>query len=579
MKGKGKSRARVVFLLFLFFIGAITVLTTFWRLHFGVDLTDESFYVVCAHRFALGARPFFEELEMHQTAFILLALPVKAYLLFANGLEGIALYLRYLYFIFQLILFFLLYRVLKNFLQRELSFLIALTCLAFAPFNIPNLNNNTLGSGLLTLGLFLGLFFILKQDFWLSLFLSGLSLALAAVSYPTLILIGLIYPLFLLFLVKEKKTFFFYYAGLSLPFILLIPLLMGFLGVRLSDLQLSLSYTVSSGQHTASLDFLRLGKVFTSIFANWPYPIFLPAFLLAGLFSQKLKNYFTYLMFAFPLLPLFPTGFKPHILSLRYVFYFSLLYPLLYFLIRKNGRNKVLFFSVWLPSLIAGITTAYTSSAAYTISDGYRSAGVGAFPGALIALLYLALVLDEGIKLRGSFSAFEPFLKSFPLVLVLAILLFFQLNAVYRDDPLHLLKVRIESGGFSGIYTSKAKSEYLFELTEDLKKNCSKKDTIFFYDRFPGGYLLTEAVPLTNTIWVHNALKHPKAKRELIVDYFKKGRKPSVVVRVKILFNSAKNKEKMAYLANDVIDNFFKKQGYRLVVNKECYEIYRRPDL
>src|SRR5262249_47559117 len=46
-----------------FALGAALVVVgvTYWRSWYGVDLTDESFYVVLPYRFATGARPFVDE--------------------------------------------------------------------------------------------------------------------------------------------------------------------------------------------------------------------------------------------------------------------------------------------------------------------------------------------------------------------------------------------------------------------------------------------------------------------------------------------------------------------------------------
>ena len=48
--------------------GALVVATVIWRIHFGVDFTDESFYVAMALRFARGDRPFVDEVNLTQTA-------------------------------------------------------------------------------------------------------------------------------------------------------------------------------------------------------------------------------------------------------------------------------------------------------------------------------------------------------------------------------------------------------------------------------------------------------------------------------------------------------------------------------
>ena len=61
-------------------IFCLVALALSFRLRYGIDLSDESFYVALPYAFNLGHRPIADELSLHQFAALLLVLPVKIFL-------------------------------------------------------------------------------------------------------------------------------------------------------------------------------------------------------------------------------------------------------------------------------------------------------------------------------------------------------------------------------------------------------------------------------------------------------------------------------------------------------------------
>lgn len=176
-----------LFSLFTFLLLLTTILLAFWRLHYGVDLTDEVWFVGVAYRFAQGARPFIEELLYNQTlAFFTFPL-IKIYLFFNRSSEGIILFTRYAYFGFTLLIGLFCFYVFRSFYDWRVSLLISSIFVLYAPCNLYNFSHHTLGIGFLSLSLFSGFqFLLLKKP--LFLLLSGLLGVFASIAYPTLIL-------------------------------------------------------------------------------------------------------------------------------------------------------------------------------------------------------------------------------------------------------------------------------------------------------------------------------------------------------------------------------------------------------
>src|SRR5580700_10165291 len=78
------------------------VAVSYWRLSYGVDFTDEAWYVAVPYRFVLGGRPYVDELSVPQTTAAVLLYPfLWAYHALA-GRTGIVLFVRHLHFLVAL---------------------------------------------------------------------------------------------------------------------------------------------------------------------------------------------------------------------------------------------------------------------------------------------------------------------------------------------------------------------------------------------------------------------------------------------------------------------------------------------
>ncbi len=134
-------------------VGALTYV----RLYFGVDLTDESFYI--GRPIPLRPRSAAADDETNivpQTPAVLLYPFVQLWQSLI-GLDGIILYARHLHLLFSgtvsLALFLSLRRILGD---RPLSAVLAGSAIAFVPFGIHALSYNTFSSGFFAAGCFLG---------------------------------------------------------------------------------------------------------------------------------------------------------------------------------------------------------------------------------------------------------------------------------------------------------------------------------------------------------------------------------------------------------------------------------------
>ena len=130
---------------------------TYGRLYYGVDLTDEAFYIAVPYRFVLGAAPLIDETNIVQQTPVVLLYPFVGLWHWLVGIDGLILYARHLHLLFTLVVGFAVFASLKRLLDDAISSVVcAAAAVVFVPFGIHGLSYNTFASGFFTAGCFLG---------------------------------------------------------------------------------------------------------------------------------------------------------------------------------------------------------------------------------------------------------------------------------------------------------------------------------------------------------------------------------------------------------------------------------------
>jgi hypothetical protein len=174
-------------LAFTLLLALVVIGLTYWRLYYGIDFTDESFYVAVPYRLVLGAHPFVDETAGAQQLAAILIYPfIRAYDAVA-GTTGVVLFVRHLQFLFSLTVSLAVVLALRPVLETRRAVLVGLAAVAFVPFGIHSLSYNTLGSGLFAAGCLLGFQCLLEPERRATRVLAGLSHGLAVFVYPPLI--------------------------------------------------------------------------------------------------------------------------------------------------------------------------------------------------------------------------------------------------------------------------------------------------------------------------------------------------------------------------------------------------------
>jgi hypothetical protein len=558
-------------------LGLITLIITIVRLFFGVDFTDEAFGSVLPYRFALGAKPFVDELTFHQTSALITYPFVKLFYFITGSPTGIVLYMRFLWLIFMIGIAAIVWLASRKMLGNALALLVALPCVAFMYGNIPSLSYNTLGLGFLTAGSFLGFWAVSEgRQRWLPI--AGVLHGLAVVAYPSLAVGVLAYLIAMLLITKKVSSPIRYAAGglavaagLGFAF-----LLFGFSNV-LSAYQATSSAGIFGG---GTAKFLMIFKSILGIFQVKSYLfIIVIGACIAIWASYGLRKthpavngaFLTIvpLLIAAILLFAFPSvGFYGFYYSIGYIAIFSLLAPYLYFFMRHNKEARCMFWLVWVPGLVAGIAVAYTSSI------GVRAVTIGLFQGALVSLVFLCLTVGDIWRKRQRVSkALQVVVLAGPFL----VLLFFQYSLPYRDAPITKLTAHVTTGAYSGLYTTSNNLAYLRMIEKDLKNDETGAKTVFFFNDFPAGYLLSNLTPMTDWAWISPMGKYPGVDRNMTVEYFNRQKSyPDLIVRMNRVVYKAGYSNISWFNKDDPINNLAESPAYEPIVKRQDYVIFRR---
>jgi hypothetical protein len=515
---------------FLIFVLALFALV-FNRIHYGVDLADEAYNIALPYRFALGDTPFVDEMAPQQTSSLLLFPIIKSYTLLF-GTESLIIFMRYVYLLFATAVALIIYGTLREHLGGNLSFMISLLVVLYAPYGAIFFNYNRLAFLLFSAGCFVG---VLKRD---KLFWSGMLHGLTVIAYPFFAIPCTAFFLIGAFRYRNVKILQYVYGALiPLSAFLAVVLWIGF------DHLLNMMWSLRAGIHGGSLE--KLNQLILGIWnqVDYKWAIFLYCIGVFAL-SRKYKQA-SIALAMIPLIPFCAFRFPSPSAPSWYFIVFGLLAPyLMLFTSKEATLPRSIFLEIWLPSLIAGLTTGFISA------GGAINFGIGIVPGVLVTVILLVCILREGAsEIHQSVSGFIP-------GFLLIILLVFQYSFVYAEGSYSKLSIKIERGPYRGLYTSPHKKQYLESILHDFEKFDLDQGKVIFFDFFPAGYLFTTMSPAANLIWSPSPQMF-NTSRDLILQYYDdRSNRPDVSVKINLVYTYAGTPLELEYAEDDALVDF-----------------------
>lgn len=517
-------------------IALIAILISFVRLFFGIDFTDESFYVAMPYRFLLGDRPFIDEVNITQTAALLLYPFTKVFYLLTNKLDGLVLYVRLLYFLLFCIVGYTTARILRP-LTKEAWTLTLAVVVTFFPFYLPSVSYNTLGVAFLSLSLFLSL--SNKKQY---AFLTGFFSVLSVWSYPPMVA-----PILLLagILFWERRSQFqFALIAASVTAMALLSTL------DYDGLLTTLQYSTGAQPVDNSKLKVVVTAIWNLILVN---SIWLPILFLAFRYRSRNSTLASLPFLLFPCKFYMPLHWASSSLIIGSI---GLLFP--FFYLFSPRRPRALLLQVWIPSFFAGFITSYTSA------NFHVNIGIGLLPGALATLA----LLTDNIRQINPIS--RRWVAALPYLTVIGIFLNLQ-RGVFHEDFLRSANTMVHSGPYAGIHTSAKKAKFIKDLRADIQAHADKNTRVLFFPHFPGGYLISELRPQVASVW--GCVAGVGLSDFCTTYYDRNNTNRLLAIHIKIIPNTFEFLEANPYPRDPYLEKFIFSSHKKIVTNL-IYDIY-----
>ena len=510
---------------------------TEWRLWQGMDLRDESFYVVVPYRFSVGDTPFVNETSILQVPGLLTYPLIKPFVALQGGhANGIIMYTRHLYLLFMVGVAGAAFVALRRLLIWQHASLVALMYVTFLFIARPQLSYNTMGYGFLTLGVALGLLFLVgkgkaagsaradgRTAKWLVA--AGVMHGLAAFAFPTFWIMPVVFAVFLGLTLRARRyeeasgveasvgprsvvrAVAAYCAGAATILVAEAVVLLSFGWTRvLSAFRSSYAGGRTLGQVGGWPKLIRIVEEFAGFF--WGRPYFLAAGLALYLVFRRWPAVGRMLLLLLPL-PLYVAGNYYFLEEGGFAIVLVFLAPFLYLFVPSEHRRVAKTLLLWavVPSIIAGVMAAWTSA------DGYAHAAVGLAPAFMASGAYLVWAVGSGWASLSSWRFHGSWIgrhSSVPvtavLVALVGITIAYQFQFIARFEPYSHLTAWVSSGPFWGVHTNPKRKAYLEQLASDLQRYTTPRDRLLVDTEFPAAYLFWPYRIATNSVWIASPL-------------------------------------------------------------------------
>lgn len=498
----------------------LAALGTIWyRLFSGVDLEDESGWLVVPWRWALGDTPFVDEENLAQVTSFLVYPFVKAFaLLRGNDVTGLVLYGRHLYLGLALVVGAITYVVLRRLLRRQLALVIAALSVALLALDSPQISSTGLAAALLTLGALLGLRSVTEPPARPWALASGVAFGLAVVAYPTLLFVVPFFAVFLSFALGRRALAIVEHGAFIRPpdppgpptgrnawlvlsawalggVLVFVPVGLLLASFGTTNLARCWRYTLSAGrtlgQLGGSAKASEVAAGLVSLF--WSRPYLLAGAVAAYLVYRRWPRIGRGLLLGLPA-ALAVAAQRPGTGTAALLLIAAALAPYCFVFLpseRRADGGRLLIW-VWAPTLLAGAMAAYTSSL------GAIQAAMGVVPAVLTGAVFVAWALESVPWPSARF----PWLGLVFLVALLAVAV--SLPLVREQSRAAQTTTRFTSGPWWGISTGRDEHAFVSRLAADLTTQAAQGGRLLVFYGGSGAYLLWPGDVATNSYWIRS---------------------------------------------------------------------------
>ena len=484
-----------------FLIGLLLVgLLLFWRCFYGVNTTDEAYYIGTVYRLWFGDGMLCDEWNPTQQMCSFWLYPF--YVIFRMILgsnDGMILAFRLLYIVFQLGISCYLYTKLKKYGYK--SFFAVFFYLLSTAFNINSLSYNTMANGAF-LALLVTLITMEEPD-WKNTIIAGLFASILVMANPyTLFAYGLYGAASLIVTVICRKSekevpvsirfATFLKMSLTAAVVMAVFLTFTFWHATLERIMKNLPYIIGDQEHVHRLSdkFSSYFRYFRKYYLGCTVGSLIVA-AVALVDKKRIDHGKVYVMAA--LLFIFPYMIYRGLIS-DYVPINLVTIPISFlglvaYIVTKEKNSRV--FYIWyLPAMFYPVIVQITSNTGpLAVSAGFMTAGA--------ASLFLAILWAEEQKLKSSKAVVYGV-----LIFQIIIMLYLRTSYVWGDDVLSKLTVKVDRGPAKGLYTTEETALYYEEMYDDIDMlNIKEEDGFLVIGSEPMLYLYADVQVASYSTW------------------------------------------------------------------------------
>ena len=500
----GKHQYHIDEIIFVI-VGLAVAILTVGRCFFGIEITDEAYYVADAYSVVQGNLPFAYNTS-NAAGMSLVTFPFMwMFRLFSTDNGGVFLYMRLCYVIFRFVVIFLIYVILRKRYSRR-GLLPA--CMVLVAWNgpIPNFSYNTSSFWLMLLSCV-----IIQQVYTenyrkrcIGLIIAGGISALSVFAHP--MQAGAVLMLcILLMLLSNKKNkalnVMMYVAGGILQVMIVLLSIAAQVGMRslLTGIDVMLFHRMGYEGNDVKQSLME--------FALWLKPIY---YKLVIVFFVSMAVFWLFNKFLKIEWGMKYRWLMSSVLALAFTsIYYGRVgsdYDLLYFGALSFWAMAMIF-SIVRDPLVCFISAPFlTFFLCEIVFPGTANAVVRVYFMYPILFVAIILLFEKSLeicnsKTNNSMGKTLRILSALFALIIAILMIRSEYLFVYRDDPISQLDYKVTEGIYKGIYTSKDNAECTIEVERYIKDNTGSKELISFRDNVPFGYLMSNGIMCDIRTW------------------------------------------------------------------------------
>jgi hypothetical protein len=552
---------------FSLLFSVVVLMAVYFRLYFGVNFTDEAYYIAIPYRFVTGSLPFQDDSTTLFSMFSFLSYPFyKLFHFVSSSTDALVIFARHCYLLCAVCAGLLVFMFARRLVSKPEALLVAVLMIAFVPGNIHSLSYNTCTILLFPLSLLFSAFGVMDNRAMYT-GTAGMLMALVVMAYPPMLIPSVAAVALCLWYVKSDRLKFFgiYCLGISVVVLIMLPFLQH---ASLESLRENWEYIQTVGSqgggggklwHTCRVGF---ADTYRGIMVG-----------VAGvLLILKYRSNYPKLLLVLPFLPVLMAmmnRYPAFVSTAGHGFALSLALVCPFLVTRVRPEHRRLCVMIWIPAVIAGLVTGYSSN------NGFVNLIIGFFPGVIISSIFVLLALRNGEKE----SALSVRVRIAFLASVLCVFMYYHYATVYGDQALRDLTQQVTTGPYKYLLTTPVKANFAEQITRDVRAAAVDNDiqSAVFYFNFPAGYLLTSLRPAINTVW----LFHPKtlnslSNRLLERRYRESGAWPDILVKMRVFINPDDSMSMVEPMLDHPLESLLNNGAYFPLISRNEYDIYRR---